>query len=155
MVSATGCGHQPGIFLCADSQIFQIPCSESETACPAQCNHLGGAAWRQTTDALFNIEHERGLFIEGIEFHVKWPLERSAGPVFLTYKESPDVFVCDEEYSFCREYRGESFIMRRHYMRRMCEKAGVPPFGFHVIRHLVGRQTVLYGKAAGGRFRRF
>ncbi len=65
------------------------------------------------------------------------------------YKDSPYVFVCDEEYSFCREYCGEPFIMRRHYMHRMCEKAGVTPFGFHAIRHLVASKLYRMGKPLG------
>jgi len=66
-----------------------------------------------------------------------------------TYKDSPYVFVCDEDYSFCQEYRGEPFIMRRHYMRRVCKKAGVPPFGFHAIRHLVASNLYRMGKPLG------
>ncbi|WP_145980997.1 tyrosine-type recombinase/integrase, partial [Desulfamplus magnetovallimortis] len=28
------------------------------------------------------------------------------------------------------------FAVRQHFMRKVCEKAGVKPFGFHAIRHL-------------------
>lgn len=28
------------------------------------------------------------------------------------------------------------FKVRQHFMKRLCEKAGIKPFGFHAIRHL-------------------
>ena len=31
---------------------------------------------------------------------------------------------------------GDPFIWRCHFMRRLCHRAGVKPFGFHAIRHL-------------------
>jgi integrase len=37
---------------------------------------------------------------------------------------------------FCSDYYGQPFKYRLHFMQRLCEKAGVKPFGFHAIRHL-------------------
>ena len=31
---------------------------------------------------------------------------------------------------------GDKFTSRQHYMKRLCKRAGVRPFGFHAIRHL-------------------
>lgn len=35
----------------------------------------------------------------------------------------------------CDSYMGDPFRQRRHFMKDLCEKAGVKPFGFHAIRH--------------------
>ena len=56
-----------------------------------------------------------------------------------TKHESTDrryVFVCLDRTAFCEEYYGKPFKVRQHFMQRLCEKAGVKPFGFHAIRHL-------------------
>lgn len=50
--------------------------------------------------------------------------------------QADNVFVCLEDKMFCAEYYGGPFKERRHFMRRICDKAGVKPFGFHAIRHL-------------------
>ena len=39
------------------------------------------------------------------------------------------------EYVFVDPQTGEPFKYRLHFMKRLCEKAGVRPFGFHAIRH--------------------
>jgi len=57
-------------------------------------------------------------------------------------KDSPYVFVCLEGKPFCKEHYGEPFKERSKFMRRLCEKAGVRPFGFHAIRHLSA--SILY-----------
>ncbi|MFO7557604.1 MAG: tyrosine-type recombinase/integrase [Desulfobacterales bacterium] len=51
-------------------------------------------------------------------------------------KDSPFVFVCLNEENFCKPYYGKPFTTRQHLMRKLCEKVGVEPFGFHAIRHL-------------------
>ncbi|MDP2643827.1 MAG: tyrosine-type recombinase/integrase [Desulfobacterales bacterium] len=51
-------------------------------------------------------------------------------------KESPFVFVCLNEGNFCQPHYGKPFTSRQHFMEKLCEKAGVKPFGFHGIRHL-------------------
>jgi len=66
-----------------------------------------------------------------------------------TFKDSPYVFVCDDPYDFCREYYGKPFIHRRHLLARLCKKAGVTPFGFHAIRHMVATRLYHMGKPLG------
>jgi integrase len=51
-------------------------------------------------------------------------------------KDSPFVFICLDEQNFCERYYGKPFTVRQHFMRKLCEEAGVKPFGFHAIRHL-------------------
>ncbi len=38
---------------------------------------------------------------------------------------------------------GDPFICRQHFIRKLCERAGVKPFGFHAIRHFAA--VILYG----------
>ena len=52
------------------------------------------------------------------------------------FKESPYVFVCLDDFAYCKEFLGQPFTNRQHFMRRLCESAEVKPFGFHAIRHL-------------------
>lgn len=54
------------------------------------------------------------------------------------------VFVCLTESPFCNDYFGKPFVHRQHLMKRLCERAGVKPFGFHAIRHLTA--SILYRK---------
>ncbi len=51
-------------------------------------------------------------------------------------KDKPHVFLCLDKTEFCRDYYGKPFGYRLHFMRRLCEQAGVKVFGFHAIRHL-------------------
>ncbi len=51
-------------------------------------------------------------------------------------KDSPYVFLCLNEEPVCREDYGKPFKYRLYFMRRMCKRAKVKPFGFHAIRHL-------------------
>lgn len=54
-----------------------------------------------------------------------------------TFKENTEhVFLCEEKTPFCSEYYGQPFKYRIHFMKRLCEKVNVKPFGFHAIRHL-------------------
>jgi integrase len=41
-----------------------------------------------------------------------------------------------EEKPFCKENYGKPFKYRLHFVQRLCDRAGVKPFGFHSIRHL-------------------
>lgn len=66
-----------------------------------------------------------------------------------TFKESPYVFVCEDDYNFCQEYYGQPFTKRSHLMNRLCEKAGLKPFGFHAIRHLIATKLYHMGKPLG------
>lgn len=63
-----------------------------------------------------------------------------------TFKESPYVFVCEDTYEFCKEYSGGPFTKRSHFMGRLCVQAGVAPFGFHAIRHVVASKLYHMGK---------
>jgi len=40
------------------------------------------------------------------------------------------------EWVFSDESSGGSFKVRQHYMKNLCKRANVKPFGFHAIRHL-------------------
>ncbi|WP_045216939.1 tyrosine-type recombinase/integrase [Desulfonatronovibrio magnus] len=66
-----------------------------------------------------------------------------------TFKRHDYVFVCEEEYHFCKEHYGKPFTNRQHFMKRMCKKAGVPHFGFHAIRHLTASILYRLGKPVG------
>ncbi len=56
--------------------------------------------------------------------------------------KSEHVFICLDQMNFCVEYYGSPFTVRQHFMRKLCEKAEVKPFGFHSIRHLTA--SILY-----------
>jgi integrase len=47
-------------------------------------------------------------------------------------KDTPHVFV-----STCNRHYGKPFTTRRRFMRGLCERAGVKPFGFHALRRYV------------------
>jgi len=51
-------------------------------------------------------------------------------------KDQSHVFLCLDNTEFCREYYGQPFMYRLHFMQRLCERANVTRFGFHAIRHL-------------------
>jgi len=57
-------------------------------------------------------------------------------------KDQPNVFLCLEETELCRAQYGKPFKYRLHFMRRICDRAGVNHFGFHAIRHLTA--SILY-----------
>lgn len=59
-------------------------------------------------------------------------------------KDKKHIFVCLDKTPFCEQYYGKKFKQRRHLMKRLCEGAGVKPFGFHSIRHLSA--SILYHK---------
>ena len=40
---------------------------------------------------------------------------------------------------------GDPFTLRRHFMKTICEKAGVKPFGFHALRHKAAEIVYLAG----------
>lgn len=60
-------------------------------------------------------------------------------------KNKPHVFMCLEQRPFQLEHYGESFKFRAKFMRTLCAKAGVKPFGFHAIRHLTASQLYSMG----------
>lgn len=57
-------------------------------------------------------------------------------------KGSEFVFVSVDERVCCRKSYGKPFVARQQLVPRLCEKAGVKPFGFHAIRHLTA--SILY-----------
>lgn len=59
-------------------------------------------------------------------------------------KDTLHVFVCLEKTPFCEIFFGKPFSVRQHFMKKICEKSGVKPFGFHGIRHLTA--SILYWK---------
>lgn len=46
------------------------------------------------------------------------------------------VFLVEGGSQFENQHVGKPFVSRQHWLRKLCEKAGVAPFGFHGIRHL-------------------
>ena len=52
------------------------------------------------------------------------------------------MFLCLDEKPVSRDYYGEPFRYRVHFMRRLCKRAKVKAFGFHAIRHLSA--SILY-----------
>lgn len=56
--------------------------------------------------------------------------------------QSEFVFINLGEEKFCREFYGQPFVNRQHFLGKLCEKAGVRPFSYHAIRHLSA--SILY-----------
>lgn len=83
-------------------------------------------------------------------FEYEWlPMTMELKKSLLWWKENcpierEHIFVCLDNTKFCEEYYGGPFTVRQHFMRRLCEKAKVKPFGFHAIRHLTA--SILYHK---------
>jgi integrase len=50
--------------------------------------------------------------------------------------KTPWVFTCLNDSPSPWHNPGEAYRARGHFMKNMCERAGVKPFGFHAIRHL-------------------
>lgn len=59
-----------------------------------------------------------------------------------TFKDSPWVFVNENEMAAHSIRLGQPFTTRRTFMPNLCKKAGIKPFGFHAIRHLTA--SILY-----------
>jgi integrase len=49
---------------------------------------------------------------------------------------SRHVFTIHGEHNFDENMNGQPFTQRQHFMRKLCRRAEVKPFGFHAIRHL-------------------
>ncbi|MGE4297633.1 MAG: tyrosine-type recombinase/integrase [Desulfovibrionaceae bacterium] len=62
------------------------------------------------------------------------------------HKDSPYVFTVHGGHTFENQHEGEQFRSRQHFLRKLCEKAGVKPFGFHAIRHLTASILDMAGK---------
>jgi len=63
--------------------------------------------------------------------------------------DSEYVFICLDQYRFCRDHYGEPFQYRLKLMKRLCEKAKVKPFGFHAIRHMTATWLFDQGYSLG------
>jgi integrase len=50
--------------------------------------------------------------------------------------KAENVFVILKNTPGNERFYGQPFTNRQHFMRRVCKRAGVKPFGFHAIRHL-------------------
>ncbi len=59
---------------------------------------------------------------------------------------SRHVFTIHGEHNFDERLHGQPFSQRRHFMRKLCKRAGVKPFGFHAIRHLTASLLAEGGK---------
>lgn len=57
-----------------------------------------------------------------------------------TFRDSPFVFLCESKGT--EESYGQPFKARMEFMKALCVKAGVKPFGYHAIRHLTA--SILY-----------
>lgn len=65
---------------------------------------------------------------------------------FLWWKEARPCMVDNVFMQMhCKEHMGKPFTQRMHFMRRLCERAGVRPFGFHAMRHKAAAITFLSG----------
>ena len=69
-----------------------------------------------------------------------WWQERMSQPTV----DKKHAFVCLDKTPFCEKYYGRPFKSRHKFMKKICEKADVKPFGFHAIRHLTA--SILYRK---------
>ena len=58
-------------------------------------------------------------------------------------RDRQHVFVCVGD-SICGDNYGQPYVVRQHFMKKICKRAGVKPFGFHAIRHLTA--SILYRK---------
>ena len=58
-------------------------------------------------------------------------------------RDRQHVFIAVGE-SVCGENYGRPYVVRQHWMKKLCRRAGVEPFGFHAIRHLTA--SILYRK---------
>lgn len=66
-----------------------------------------------------------------------------------TFKHEAHLFLCEDKTAFTREYLGKPFLYRQHFILKLCERAGVKPFGFHAIRHLTASILFRLGKPVG------
>jgi integrase len=49
--------------------------------------------------------------------------------------KSDYIFVVLDNTPYCSRYFGQPFKTRQHFMRKVCNRVKVAPFGFHAIRH--------------------
>ncbi|MCF8074034.1 MAG: site-specific integrase [Desulfarculaceae bacterium] len=83
-----------------------------------------------------SMEYDWLPMAEDLRAHMRWWWEHR------TFKDSPWVFVSENEMAAHAELLGQPFTTRRTFMPSLCKRAGVKPFGFHGIRHLAA--SILY-----------
>jgi len=86
-----------------------------------------------------NLEYDWLPMTAELKEKLEWWLQ--ARPL----KNKPHVFMCLEEKPVHFEHYGEPFKYRAKFMKTLCAKAGVKPFGFHGIRHLTASQLYSMG----------
>ncbi|WP_279343184.1 tyrosine-type recombinase/integrase [Fundidesulfovibrio terrae] len=62
------------------------------------------------------------------------------------HKSSFFVLTVVGDHRFENQYEGQPYTNRQHFMKKLCEKAGVKPFGFHAIRHLTASTLYRAGR---------
>lgn len=78
-----------------------------------------------------NLEEDRMPLTAALKTALLWWWE--ARPV-----KAELLFVCLDKAGYGKARHGEPFLYRQHYMEKLCERAGVRPFGFHAIRYWCG-----------------
>jgi len=86
-----------------------------------------------------NLEYDWLPMTAELKRELSWWLENRP------LKNKPHLFMCLEERPFHFEHYGEPFQFRAKFMKTLCAKAGVKPFGFHAIRHLTASQLYSMG----------
>ena len=86
-----------------------------------------------------NLEYDWLPMTAELKRELSWWLENRP------LKKKPHVFMCLEKRAFHFEHYGEPFKYRAKFMKSLCLKAGVKPFGFHAIRHLTASQLYSMG----------
>jgi len=86
-----------------------------------------------------NLEYDWLPMTAELKRELSWWLEHRP------LKNKPHVFMCLEERPFHFEDYGEPFVYRSKFMKKLCAKAGVKPFGYHAIRHLTASQLYSMG----------
>jgi integrase len=85
-----------------------------------------------------NLEYDWLPMTAELKEKLSWWLNNR--PSTLKYK--PHIFMCLDEKPVHFQHYGEPFKYRNKFMKSLCLKAGVKPFGWHSVRHL--SSTLLY-----------
>lgn len=87
-----------------------------------------------------NLEADYVEMVQELRDGLRWWWENRP------HKDSEFVFTVNGDNTFDNQYAGQPFKYRIHFIRKLCEKAGVKPFGFHAIRHLTASLLDMKGK---------
>ena len=91
------------------------------------------------------LEHDWLPLTTELKRELSWWLEQRPPDL----KNKPYVFMCLEKRPFHFEHYGEPFVYRAKFMKKLCRRAGVKPFGFHAIRHLASSLLFSMGYGVG------